>query len=188
MTEGLVRLIWGRDLDPALRPVIGVACVSSIAKATAFTFLGVWAIEQLDATQVELSFGFLGGAIAALAAGYAGGHLSDRVGRRAVLLAAGAGQALVPLGFLLSGDRLVPGLVLIALFSVFGASSGGAEDAMVADLVPPEGREQGYAAVRVAKNLGVSFGPVLGGLLLLGESWSRRTAANEPRSGGDSGT
>ena len=88
--EGLVRLIWGRDLDPALRPVIGVAIGSSVAKATAFTFLGVWAIEQLDATQVELSFGFLGGAIAALAAGYAGGHLSDRVGRRAVLLTASA--------------------------------------------------------------------------------------------------
>ena len=79
----------------------------------------------------------------------------------------------MPLGFVLCGDRLVPGLVLIALFAVFGASSGGAEDAMVADLVPPEGREAGYAGVRVAKNLGVSFGPVLGGLLLLGEDWSR---------------
>ena len=71
--EGVVRLVWGRDLDRALRPVLGVAAVGSIAKATGFTFLGVWAIEELDATQVQLSFGFLGGAVAALAAGYAGG-------------------------------------------------------------------------------------------------------------------
>ena len=79
----------------------------------------------------------------------------------------------MPLGFVLVRRPARAGLVLIALFAVFGASSSGAEDAMVADLVPPEGREAGYAGVRVAKNLGVSFGPVLGGLLLLGEDWSR---------------
>ena len=168
-----MRLIWGRDLDPALRPVMLVATASTVARTTGFVFLGVWALEELDATQVELSFGFLGGAIAALAAGYAGGHLSDHVGRRPVLLASYAGGALVPLGMLAAGDRLVPGLALIALLGVFAAGGGAVEDAMVADLVPPEGREAGYAAVRVAKNLGVSFGPVLGGLLLLGDAWSR---------------
>jgi predicted MFS family arabinose efflux permease len=41
---------------------------------------------------------------------------------------------------------------------------------MVADLLPPERREAGYASVRVANNLGVCFGPPLGGLLLLGNA------------------
>ncbi len=39
--------------------------------------------------------------------------------------------------------------------------------------MPPERHEAAYAAVRVAQNLGVSLGPVLGGLLLLGQNWSR---------------
>jgi predicted MFS family arabinose efflux permease len=171
--QALVRLVWGRDLDPALRPVLAVAIVGSVAGSTAFPFFGVWALEQLDASQVELSFGFLAGAVAAVVAGYAGGHLSDHVGRRAVLVWASAAQALVPLGFLFCGNRLVPGLALIALFGLCGASTNGAEDAMVADLVPPDRIEASYAAVRVAKNLGVSFGPPLGGLLLLGSHWSR---------------
>jgi predicted MFS family arabinose efflux permease len=171
--ERLVRLVWGHDLDPALRPVLAVAIAGSVSMTAAFPFLGVWALEQLGASQVELSFGFLAGAAAAFVSGYGGGHLSDHIGRRRVLLAASAGQALVPLGLIVADGELVLGLGLMALFGVFGASASGAEDAMVADLLPPEGREAGYAAVRVAKNLGVSFGPPLGGLLLLGGAWSR---------------
>jgi len=171
--RALVRLVWGRDLDPALRPVIAVSIVGPAAMSALFPFLGVWALDRLGASQVELSFGFLLGALAALLAGYGGGHLSHHVGLRQLLLFASAGQALIPLGLVFAGDRLVLGLVLVALFGVFGASAGGAEDAMVADLVPPEGLEAGYAAVRVAKNLGVSLGPPIGGLLLVGGAWSR---------------
>jgi predicted MFS family arabinose efflux permease len=42
---------------------------------------------------------------------------------------------------------------------------------MVADLVAPERQEAAYAAVRVASNLGVTIGPPLGGLLLVGGQW-----------------
>jgi predicted MFS family arabinose efflux permease len=43
---------------------------------------------------------------------------------------------------------------------------------MVADLVPPEEHEAAYSAVRVAANLGVTIGPPLGGLLLIGGHWN----------------
>ena len=42
---------------------------------------------------------------------------------------------------------------------------------MVADLVAPERQEAAYASVRVAANLGVTIGPPLGGLLLIGGHW-----------------
>ena len=41
-----------------------------------------------------------------------------------------------------------------------------ADTAMVADLVAPDDREQAYAALRVAANMGVVLGPPIGGLLL----------------------
>src|SRR4029453_5411699 len=48
-----------------------------------------------------------------------------------------------------------------------------ATTAIVADLVPQVEQEASYAALRVANNLGVSIGPVVGALLLLGGHWSR---------------
>ena len=44
---------------------------------------------------------------------------------------------------------------------------------MVADLVAPERHEAAYASVRVASNLGVTIGPPIGGLLLIGGHWTR---------------
>ena len=55
---------------------------------------------------------------------------------------------------------------------MFGSLGGAADQAMVADLVAPERREAAYASVRVAANLGVTIGPPLGGLLLLGGHWN----------------
>ena len=67
---------------------------------------------------------------------------------------------------------MLAGLILLALLPVFGSLGGAADQAMVADLVPPEEHEAAYSAVRVAANLGVTIGPPLGGLLLIGGHWS----------------
>jgi predicted MFS family arabinose efflux permease len=169
----LFRLVWGTEVDRALRPVLAVSLAGSVAGSAVFPFLGIWALKQLGASQVELSLAFLVGATLAGVAGYAGGHLSDRIGRRPLILAGWAGQAVVAPLLILAGHHAVLGLVLLALLPLTGAVGGAADQAMVADLVPPERHDAAYAAVRVASNLGVSIGPPLGGLLLLGNSWPR---------------
>jgi hypothetical protein len=58
-------LIWGTDFDPAIRPLLAVGFCETLAGSTAWPFLGVWALEHLGASQVELSVGFLVGALAA---------------------------------------------------------------------------------------------------------------------------
>src|SRR5581483_4495775 len=103
--------------------------------------------------------------------GYGGGHFSDRVGRRPMILAGWGFEALVPLLLLAVGDHVYWGLALLALMPVFGAPGSAADQAMVADLVPPERHEAAYASVRVAANLGVTIGPPIGGLLLIGGNW-----------------
>jgi predicted MFS family arabinose efflux permease len=168
----LFRLIWGGDVDRALRPVLAVSLAGSIAGSTAYPFLGIWAVKHLGAGQSKLAFAYLAGAILAGSTGYLGGHWSDRVGRRPLILAGWGFQALVPLGLLAVGSHVVPGLVLLALMPVFGSLGGAADQAMVADLVAPERHEAAYASVRVASNLGVTIGPPLGGLLLVGSNWS----------------
>jgi MFS family permease len=168
----LFRLAWGGDVDRALRPVLAVGLAGSIAGATAYPFMGIWAIKHLGAPQGSLALTYLTGAVLAFGTGFLGGHLSDHIGRRPMILIGWGFNAAVPLFLLSVGSHVYWGLALLALMPVFGGLGGAADQAMVADLVAPERREQAYASVRVANNLGVTIGPVIGGFLLIGGHWS----------------
>ena len=151
--------------------MLAVALAGTLASGSAYPFMGIWAIKHLHAPQSELAVAYLAGAVLAGLTGYVGGHLSDHVGRRPMILAGWGLEAAVPLLLLAVGTHLYWGLVLLALLPVFGSLGGAADQAMVADLVPPERQENAYAAVRVANNLGISIGPPIGGLLLIGGHW-----------------
>jgi predicted MFS family arabinose efflux permease len=171
LVSRFIRLVWGGDVDRALRPVLAVSLAGSIAGSSVYTYLGIWAIKSLGAAQSTLGFAYLVGAVLAGVTGYGGGHFSDRVGRRPMILAGWGFQALVPLLLLAVGHDVTAGLVLLALLPVFGSLGNAADQAMVADLVAPERQEAAYASVRVASNLGVTIGPPLGGLFLVGGHW-----------------
>ncbi|HUZ82851.1 MAG TPA: MFS transporter [Gaiellaceae bacterium] len=168
----LFRLVFGGDVDRALRPVLAVGLAGSIASATAYPFMGIWAIKHLSAPQSSLAVTYLAGAVLAGGTGFLGGHVSDHIGRRPLILAGWGFQALVPLLLLSVGHHVYWGLALLAALPVFGSLGGAADQAMVADLVAPERREAAYASVRIAQNFGVTIGPVLGGALLIGGHWS----------------
>ena len=167
----VVQLVWGDDLDDALRPVLGVTLVSTAAGSATWSFMAIWAIEELDA-KAELPFALLASAVLAMLSGFIGGYLSDRIGRRRVIL---FGQAIMvgyPLLLLSLVDTKWAGLAALSLAGMFGALGGSVSQAMVADLVAPERHQAAYASVRVAANVGVVVGPPLGGLLLILGSWS----------------
>ncbi|HET8606311.1 MAG TPA: MFS transporter [Gaiellaceae bacterium] len=168
----LFRLVWGGDVDPALRPVLAVQLAGSIAGGCGYPFLGIWAVKHLHAEQGAVGIAYLVGAVLAAGAGYLGGHLSDRLGRRPLILVGFALFTVAPLAALAVGERTLPGLALLALIPALNSIGGSADTAMVADLVPPERHEAGYAATRVAANFGVTLGPVLGGVLLALAGWN----------------
>jgi DHA1 family tetracycline resistance protein-like MFS transporter len=91
------------------------------------------------------------------------GRLSDRYGRKPVLMASLAGIALsyVWLGF---ADALWQ---LFAARALAGAMAGNiaAAQAYIADVTPPEKRAQGMGLIGAAFGLGFIFGPAIGGLL-----------------------
>lgn len=167
----IFRLVWGGDVDRALRPVLAVGLAGSIAGSSAYPFLGIWAIKHLHAGQSRLAFAYLFGAILSGIVGYIAGHWSDKVGRRPMILLGWSLQVLVPVGLLVVAGHVYVGLALLTLLPVVGSLGGAADQAMVADLVAPERQEAAYAMVRVAQNLGVTIGPVIGGVLLVGGRW-----------------
>ena len=163
-------MIWGDDVDRALRPVLGVTLVSTAAGSTMWSFMAIWAVEELGAKR-ELPFAYLVGALFAGLSGFAGGYLSDRIGRRRVILFGNGVMVAYPIVLLLLTDAKWAGLVALSLAGAFGSLGGSVSQAMVADLVAPERREAAFASVRVAANLGVVLGPPIGGLLLVLGSW-----------------
>lgn len=166
-----MHLIWGDDLDDALRPVLGVTLVGSAAASATWSFLAIWAIDEVGA-KAELPFALLAGAVFAAMSGFVGGYLSDRIGRRRVILFGQAVMVGYPLLLLALSDVKWAALGALTLAGVFGGLGGSVSQAMVADLVAPERHQAAYASVRVAQNVGVVVGPPLGGLLLILGSWS----------------
>lgn len=84
------------------------------------------------------------------------GALSDRIGRRAPLLAGGAGLALLayPLFTLLGRQTFAPILTAQLIFAVLVACYAGPMCATVVELFPPQGR---YTGISVAYNLALAL-------------------------------
>lgn len=90
------------------------------------------------------------------------GRLSDRFGRRPVLLWTTAGNALAYVAFALAGNLLVL-FVARALNGVMSANVAVAQ-AYVADALPEDDRTRGFGLLGAAFGLGLVFGPALGGV------------------------
>jgi DHA1 family tetracycline resistance protein-like MFS transporter len=91
------------------------------------------------------------------------GRLSDRVGRRPVLLLS---IAMTALAFLLYGVAASFAVLLVSrLFAGAATANIAIAQAYVADVTTPEGRAKGMGMIGAAFGLGFVFGPAVGGLL-----------------------
>ncbi len=91
------------------------------------------------------------------------GRLSDRIGRRPVLIVSLFGSAI---GLILFGlASSLAGLFLARMFSGMATATVSVAQAYIADCTPPEKRARGMGLIGAAFGLGFIFGPALGGLL-----------------------
>jgi predicted MFS family arabinose efflux permease len=163
-------LLLGADHDPALRSFFLVRLITVAMFATFNAYLGLWAIRRLHASGAQVGLLYAAGAAAWFVCGPLGGALSDRVGRKLPIVAGLAGQALVYLALVPVHDFWL-GMGLAILAGIIAAPINPAGDALVADVVAEDAREEAYAGVRVAGNLGAVLGPPIGSLLLVLGSW-----------------
>lgn len=123
---------------------------------------------HLDAGRIGtlmMAYGF--GSIVSI---LAGGAVTDRLGRRVALLSSllGSGLLAIALGLSPSIEAFVP---LLIVFGFLADLYRPAASAIIGDLLPSSQRIVGFAALRMAVNLGFSLGMGLGGLVA---QWSWR--------------
>jgi MFS family permease len=116
------------------------------------------------------SFGASAAVVTLISAGYSlmqfifapvWGRLSDRIGRRPVVLTS---VAFACLGwFILGSANALWMLVLSRLVAGFGNANLGTVQAIVADVLPPKDRARGMGMIGASFGLGFLFGPVVGG-------------------------
>lgn len=93
-----------------------------------------------------------------------GGALTDRFGRKKIILFGLVFSAFstLALGFVTKLAVLYPLSILIGFL---GSIAGPAHQAMVADMLPEEKRQDGYGIIRVVANISWMIGPIIGGFV-----------------------
>lgn len=95
------------------------------------------------------------------------GRLSDRVGRKPVLMWSIAATALANLGLgvALAWSNTIVWLFVARMFAGFATANLGTASAYIADITPPKDRAKGMGIIGAAFGIGFVLGPGFGGLL-----------------------
>lgn len=132
--------------------------------AMLMTFFALYITRHFDVGMTEAGIVLLIFSITGLFSATIGGALTDRFGRKWVVvvgLVSSAASTLI-LAFI---DDLMMFYGVAAFVGLFSTLGRPAAQAMVADLLPDEQRADGFALLRVSTNLAVAVGPVLGAML-----------------------
>ena len=151
-------------LDARARRLVMGTFLFVAARMSVMTFLGVYLVEDLGLGLPLVGFAFL---VENLARGFVApfaGALSDRVGRRPVILGSVAATAVAMPGFLLIQGPLTL-LAWSLLIGLTQGPSGPSSVALLLDLVPAEKRQSALAVSYTMVSLGYTVGVAPAGFL-----------------------
>ncbi len=163
------RLVTGiRDLyDRFPRKFWVVVLVHFIDKAggtLVFPFFALYITRRFGVgmTQAGILLGIL--AFSGIGGAMIGGGLTDRIGRRQLVIFGLVSSAISSLALGLANDLrwLYPLAAMVGLFSDVG---GPAHSAMIADILDRKQRQEGFGILRVVGNMAWLVGPTVGGFV-----------------------
>jgi MFS family permease len=158
-----VRAVYG-EYPQQFSVLIGAAFIDSVGGALLYPFFALYITAKFGVGMTEVGIMFGAFSLASLVGNTLGGAMTDRFGRKGVVIFGLVCSALSTLvmGFVEHVELFIGAAVFAGLFANAG---GPARQAMVADLLPPEKRAQGFGVLRVSFNLAATLGPAIGGIL-----------------------
>lgn len=148
----------------AFKVLILATFIDRLGSFILYPFFAMYITEHFGVGIIEVGLLFTIFSAGDLTGGMIGGALTDKYGRRAIII---FGLIVSGIGSILMGlvNNLIIFYVLALVLGLIGNIGNPARQAMVADLLPPEKQAEGFGMIRIALNLSAIIGPVLGGLL-----------------------
>ncbi|MBZ0293130.1 MAG: MFS transporter [Anaerolineae bacterium] len=140
--------------------------ISRTGSGLIWPFLTIYMREQLDVPLSTITILFSIQAASGLVSTWLLSPMMDRFGRKRIMVFSLVASALILIA-MRSAYSLPAWGVLIALYGANNPLFSVGGNAMVADLVPEDRRAGAYALIRMAQNLGIAIGPVIGGMLIV---------------------
>jgi MFS family permease len=144
--------------------VVGVSFIDRIGATMLFPFFALYITGKFGVGMTEAGlvlglfsiFGLIGGVI--------GGALTDRFGRRNLILFGLLFSAIstLTLGLVTEFAMLFPLAIVIGILSDV---AGPAHQAMIADILPEDKRQEGFGILRVVANMSWIIGPTIAGFV-----------------------
>ena len=144
--------------------VVGVSFIDRIGGTLLFPFFALYITQKFNVgmTQAGILLGM--SSLFGLIGSTVGGALTDKFGRKQLILFGLVFSAGSTLTFGLGNDlnALYPLMVVVGLLS---SVAHPAHDAMIADILPENKRQEGFGILRVVGNLSWIIGPTIGGVV-----------------------
>ncbi len=144
--------------------VVAVSFIDRVGATLLFPFFSLYITQrfQVGMTQAGIILGMF--SIFGLFGGMIGGALSDKFGRRKLILFGLVFSAVstLSIGLVNEFSMLYPLAVVVGLLSDI---AGPAHGAMIADILPEHQRQEGFGILRVVANMSWIIGPTIGGLI-----------------------
>lgn len=138
--------------------------VDHVGGALIYPFLSLYITHKFAVGMTQVGEIFAIYAIFGIFGNIIGGAMTDKFGRKAMLIFGLVVSALTALFMGFVNDFTVF-YFLTAGVGLFSNAGGPAQQAMVTDLLPEKQRAEGFGVLRVVANLAVVIGPAIGGLL-----------------------
>jgi MFS family permease len=144
--------------------VIIITFVDRIGGSLLFPFFALYITSKFHVGMTDVGVLFAAFSISSFAGSAIGGALTDRFGRKGIIMFGLIASSFSTVAMGLIGTFHT--FFFLALFvGILTDVAGPAHQAMVADILPEEKRADGYGILRVAFNLSVVIGPAIGGIL-----------------------
>ena len=144
--------------------VVAVSFVDRVGGTLLFPFFALYITQKFNVGMTEAGILLGMSSLFGLVGSTVGGALTDKFGRKQLILFGLIFSAISTLGFGLVDkiSVLYPLMVVVGLLS---SVAHPAHDAMIADILPEKQRQEGFGILRVVGNLAWMIGPTIGGFV-----------------------